>query len=36
MGGVPARLMRRTLQTKVETFMGAWLRDLKAEAQRRA
>jgi uncharacterized protein YndB with AHSA1/START domain len=35
MSGVPARLMRGTLQKKVGVFMEAWLRDLKVEAERR-
>jgi hypothetical protein len=35
MTGIPARLLRRPLQKKTSGFMETWLRDLKAEAERR-
>jgi uncharacterized protein YndB with AHSA1/START domain len=36
MSGLPARLFRKPLEKKVGAFMETWLRDLKAEAERRA
>ena len=36
MTGLPARLLRRPLQKKTSGFMETWLRDLKAEAERRS
>jgi uncharacterized protein YndB with AHSA1/START domain len=36
MNGLPARLLRRPLHTKVVGFMETWLQDLKVEAERRA
>lgn len=36
MSGLPVRVMRGMLRRKLESFMGAWLQDLKFEAERRA
>jgi hypothetical protein len=36
MNGFPARLMRSVLRKKLGGLMETWLRDLKAEAERRA
>lgn len=36
MNGFPARALRTSLRRKTESFMDTWLRDLKAEAERRA
>jgi uncharacterized protein YndB with AHSA1/START domain len=35
-GGVLARVLRSALQRKLDGFTATWLRDLKAEAERRA
>jgi hypothetical protein len=35
MSGFPARLMRSVLRKKLGGLMKTWLRDLKAEAERR-